>query len=119
MLPLERELAIHETPSGDRDQILSPKPRKLVEEIDKSFALAFAELSGAVVGREATRCALREDELRARDPIGTLAVDEMADDNVGAPRVRPFGRGGPHGGEPGKHRAQSGRRAFEDRDAGC
>ena len=114
VLALERELDLGQPPPGERGQVVRAQPSKLVEQLGERLSLTLAELGEAVVGREAPVRALREDELRARDPICALAVDEMTHDDVRTPRVRALGRVGPRRGERGQHRAQRARRALED-----
>src|SRR5439155_26041803 len=70
-----------------------------------------------VVGLEDGVRALRQDDLRARDPIGLLAVDEVAHDVEGTERARTFVGAAPALVDAREERPQHRWRAAQDVDA--
>ena len=76
-----------------------------------------AELSFSIIGLEGFAGAVVDDYFYAREPVGLLTVDEMAEDGVGAPGARAFGRFGPDAGEIAKEGVEDCGGTFEDREA--
>src|SRR5581483_8562782 len=93
-------------------------PGELVEQLVERLALALAKLCVAVERRESAIVALCEDDARAWDPVRALAVNEMSDDHVRAPRVRTLGGIGPRGRQAREHRVKRRRRPLEYGDGG-
>ena len=68
-----------------------------------------------IEGLEPAVLALPADEARTRDPVGLLAVDQVADDVVRAPSLRALVRARPGLGQSGKESIQDAGSAPEDR----
>src|SRR5687768_4051047 len=84
MLPLERELPFAERPRVEQGDVVRAEARELVEQLDQRLARALTHVGEPVERLEAPVRALREDELRARYPVGPLAVHEVPDVVEGA-----------------------------------
>src|SRR6185503_17207311 len=117
MHALQRELRVGESPTGKLRQIFGTQAREFVEQLWKRLPFALPKLREAVVRREPRVDALRQDDLRAGNPVSPLAVHEVPDDVVGAPRVRTFVGFRPFAGQPEEHRAERRGCALENGDA--
>lgn len=89
---------------------------EFVEELVEGFALTLADVSLAVEGGKGVGVAGVEDDPGAGDPVGSVAVDEMADDVEGGPGVGAFVVHGPFGGEIAQERVECGGGAGEQGD---
>src|SRR4051812_7596536 len=116
MLPLEGELAVAKVPTAERREVLGAQPGEFVEQLRETLALALPDLREAVIGHEAAIVALGEDDPRARNPVGALAMDEMPDVVEWAEGVGPFIRRDPCSRQIGEQGPESCRRALEDGD---
>lgn len=75
-----REIFRLQIEGTQRGEIFRAEACKVIQQLGKGFALAFALLRTAVKCLERLPFATFQDHLRARHPIGELAVNEMADD---------------------------------------
>src|SRR5262245_34312691 len=116
MLTFEVQLCLGQMPSVDDSEVVGAQARKLFQQLAQRFALTLPKLGEPIERGKAPILALSEDDARARNPVGALAVNEMADDDIWTPRLRSFGRIDPRGWQTVEHRTQRGRRAFEHRD---
>src|SRR5206468_4254547 len=91
---------------------------EIVEQLGERLSRALPCLREAVERLETATGALLEDDARSRNPVGALAMDQMADHIERAPRVGTFGRVGPFARESVEHGAEHARRALEDRETG-
>jgi len=87
---------------------------EFIEQGGERLALALVELGFAIEGVEGPVFAMLEDDFDAGEPVGALAVDEMADDSVGAPVAGPAGGGGPGIRQAAKEAAEGGGSAGEN-----
>src|SRR5262245_57571539 len=87
------ELRRSERPASQRLEILTAPPRKQVEPTAERRPVA--QVPKPIERYEAAVRTPVQDDAGARNPIGLLAVDEMADDIDRAPGVRPPGEAGP------------------------
>lgn len=116
MLASERKVVIGKVPTCQRAEVLGAEQSKLLQEYRQRLASAFLSLGESVVRGETAIGALRTNDLCARDPIGALAVDEMTENLVRAPRVGALVRTCPLGAQIAEQCSQRWRRAREDRD---
>ena len=68
---------------------------EFVEQGGERFPVGLAELRLAIEGIKGPAVAVLQDDEQARDPIGSLGVDQMANDDVRAPRSGSLGSRGP------------------------
>jgi len=81
------EVVVGELPAAEGFEVLRAEGGEGVEELGEGAAGA-GELGEAVEGIEGTALALLEDDPGAGDPVGALAVDQVADDRMGGSRCR-------------------------------
>ena len=70
--------------------IVAAQCRELVEQAVERASSRYFELGKAIELVERPALAVVEDDARARHPVGELAVDQVADDVEGAPRLAAF-----------------------------
>src|SRR5882762_2214297 len=71
-------------------QILCPQAREFIQQIAQRLAFALAFLRETIEALEWLRLAGFQDPPRTREPVGEFAMDEVADDVVGAPSLLAF-----------------------------
>src|SRR5690349_377190 len=71
-------------------QVLRANTNKFIQQLRERFALALFYLSQTVKFLKRAGLSKLQNHFHARHPIGSLSVDEVADDVVGTPRVAPF-----------------------------
>ena len=76
-------------------EVAGAELRELIQQLREGFALAFADVSLAIEGREWLRLSILQQPFAAREPVGALAVDEVSDDVECAPGVFAFVAEGP------------------------
>lgn len=72
----------------------------------EGFALHVVDVPHAIEGVEGTCVSEFEDDFGAGEPVGALAVDEMAEDVVGAPGIFAFIGAGPGIGKAAQERVE-------------
>jgi hypothetical protein len=72
-----------------------PQLGKGVQQFGEGFAPRIPELGKPVEGRERLGLALGQDQFEARNPVGTLSMDEVTHNVVRTPGLRSFIRAGP------------------------
>ena len=111
-----RQVLIAQIPSPQRGEVRLAEARELLEQLGQRFAGALSRLGEAIVAVEGPRLALLEDDASPHDPVGLLAVDEMADDIVGAEGVGALVGAGPFVGKRFEPRCQGRGRPFQQGD---
>ena len=86
---------------------------KLIQQLGQGLALRFFALPFAVEGLEGLRLAVLKNHGGARNPVGVLRVDEMADDVECGPCALAFVREGPKFGQVTKKSVEDGGSAGE------
>src|SRR5437868_15531623 len=76
-------------------QTLRTQAGKFIQQLSQRLASAFAYLCQAVKRLKRAILAKLQNRSRARHPVSALAVNQMAEDFVGAPRVVTFIAEGP------------------------
>jgi hypothetical protein len=71
-------------------QAFGARTRKFIQQLSEGLALTGLYMASAIEGLKRTRLARLQDHLRARDPIGALAINEVGDDIEGAPSAFAF-----------------------------
>src|SRR5688572_6804503 len=117
MLALERELFVCQVPSLERREVARAKLLEFTQQLRQILSAALAELREPIVGFESPIGALLKDDARARNPVGTLPVNEVTDHVVRTPGLWSFGRGDPVTRKSPEHRAQRRGRAREHGDS--
>src|SRR5262245_65785741 len=100
MFPAPLEIGGLQSQVAQRGEARRARRAELVEQRVERLVLRLAQLREAVELVERARLAVLEEDPRARDPVGRLAVDQVPDDDVRAPRGGPFGAAGPPPGPP-------------------
>lgn len=89
-------------------EIFRPYCREFIKQPGERLALAFANVSPAVERLERAGFAEFEEPSRARNPVGALTVDEMADDIEGAPGIFALVTQSPFVRQPAQQRVKHG-----------
>src|SRR5690348_935267 len=110
----QRQLLAFQAPSPQRAQALLAQLGEPVQELVERPVAEALRLREAIERLEGLRLALGENHGGARNPVGFFTVNQMTYDPFGAPRVGPFGAGGPWWRQPAEHALERARRAGED-----
>ena len=94
MQALQVELGVAQVPGAQQLEVGGAEASELIQQgVERAIDVAFA-VAEAVVGREGVTIA-RANEEGAGNPVGFLAIDEMADHIEGTEGVGPFAGAGP------------------------
>src|ERR1700730_15402401 len=95
MVSTPNEVLWAQIQSTQFDQVFTTQPREFIQQLSQRFAFTLSYLSPTIEGLERASLAKLQNHLRARDPVGTFAVNQMADDVERAPGVFTFVSGRP------------------------
>src|SRR6185503_1805755 len=110
-----RQVSVGQTELPKTGQAASPERVKGAEQLAKRTAAGFREHRLAIERRKWHRVAMLEQVLDARHPVGTLAMNQVADDVERTPGARAFGSIGPVRRQILQLRAKNRRSSTKDR----
>src|SRR5579872_5801403 len=71
-------------------QILLPEGSEGIQQLRKGFAMAIPDLGKAIKGLESFIRSIGKDDMHAGYPIGFFPMDQVSDNIIRAPGIRPF-----------------------------
>jgi hypothetical protein len=117
MLARQAQLPRAKTHGRELVEVPSPQSREALQALGERLLFLRGQVREPVERREPPIVALRHDQARARNPVGLLPVDEVADDVERAPALRALVRTRPGIRQTREERAQDRGCALEDRRA--
>src|SRR5215217_5364538 len=114
MLPLERQLRTREAPAAQGREVRGAQRLELIEQLRDALAFALVILREAIVRLERLRGPVREDHAGARDPVGALTMNQVAEVVERAEGVGPLVASRPCVRQAAEQRTEGRGRARED-----
>src|ERR1700733_12202108 len=84
------QVLLHQIHCAQLAKVFSPQTGKFIQQLPERLSLALSYLRETVEGLECLRVAELQQHLRPRHPVGSFAVNQVADHIERAPCIVPF-----------------------------